>query len=149
MEAARVEAAKQKYIFQQPPTGPPPGLKKSLDKGKQTQFQHYRRRSGNGNQTPTKDKSQKQTQKQNASQDSNSIDKSRTQESKKAGRTKRPSDVNPDDDPDSEGSDARRDADRSGSDDEPDSETGAEESDRSVREITPSMAKWQQITGQK
>ena len=151
LEAARVEAEKQKYIFQQPPTGPPPALKKSLDKGKQPQFQGYTQRSGDGNQTPTKDKSQKQTQKENPSQDLHSAgkSKSRTEGSKKAGRTKRPSDDDPDDDPDSEGSDAGRDADRSDSDDEPDKETAAEESHRSIREITPSMAEWEMITGQK
>ena len=42
LEAARVEAEKQKYIFQHPPTGPPPAQKKSLDKGKQPQFQGYK-----------------------------------------------------------------------------------------------------------
>ena len=69
-EAARVEPEKRKYIFQQPPTGPPPAQKKALDKGKQLQFQGYTQRSGDGNQTSTKDKSQKQTQKQNPCQDS-------------------------------------------------------------------------------
>ena len=39
LEAVRVEAEKQAYIFQQPPIGPPPALKKSLDKDKQPQFQ--------------------------------------------------------------------------------------------------------------
>ena len=62
LEAARVEAEKQKNIFQQPATGPPPALKKSLDKGQQPQFQGYIQRSGDGNQTSTKDKSQKQSQ---------------------------------------------------------------------------------------
>ena len=54
LEVARVEAEKQKYIFQQPPTGPPPALKKSLDKGKQPQFQDYTQRSEDKNQTPSK-----------------------------------------------------------------------------------------------
>ena len=151
LEVVRVEAEKQKYIFQQPPTGPPPALKRSLDKGKLPQFQAHTRKLGDGNHTSTKDKSQKQTQKKNQSQDSHSIGKSssRTEGSKKAGRSKRPSDDDPDDDPDSEGSDAGRDADRSGSDNESDQETAAEESDRSVSEITPSMAEWEEITGQK
>ena len=61
LEAASFRAEKQKYIFQQPPTGPPPALKKPLDEGKQPQFQSYTQRSGDGNQTPTKDSSQKQT----------------------------------------------------------------------------------------
>ena len=150
-ETGRVEAEKQKYIFQQPATVPPPALKKSLDKGKQPQFQGYTQRSGDGNQTPTKDNSQKQTQKENPSQDLHRIgsSKSRTGAGKKAGRTKRPSDDDSDDDPDWEGSDAGRDADRSVSDNEPDRETAAEKSDRSVREITPSMAEWEKITGQK
>ena len=54
LKAAGVEAEKQKYIFQQPPTGPLPALKKSLDKGKQPQFQGYTQRLGDGKQTPTK-----------------------------------------------------------------------------------------------
>ena len=49
VEPARVEAGKQKYIFQQPPTGPPPALKTSLDIGKQPHFQGYTQRSGDGN----------------------------------------------------------------------------------------------------
>ena len=73
----------------------------------------------------------------------------RTGGSKKAGRRQRPSDDDTDDDPSSEGSDAGRDADRYASDDEPDKETAAAQSDRSVREITPSMAEWEKITGQK
>ena len=149
LESARVEAEKQKYIFQQPPTRPPPALKKSLDKGKQPQFQDYTQRTQDRNQTPTNDMSQKQTQKKNLSQHSHSIDKSRTEGSKKAGRIQKPSDEDPDDDPSSEGSDARRDADRSGSDNQPDRDTAAEESDRSIREITASMAEWEKITGQK
>ena len=60
-----------------------------------------------------------------------------------------PSDDNPDDDASSEGSDAGRDANGSGSYNEPDRETAAEESDRSVREITPLMAEWEKIRGQK
>ena len=106
LEAARVEAGKHKYIFQQPPTGPPPALKKSLDKGKQPQCEGYTQRSGDGNYTPTKDKSQKQTQKKHTSEALHSAgkSKSRTEGSKKPGRTKRPSDDDPDDDPDSEGS---------------------------------------------
>ena len=70
LEAARVAADKQKYVFQQPPTGPPQALEKSLDKGKQPQFESFIHRSGDRNQTPTKDKSQKQTQKQNPSRQS-------------------------------------------------------------------------------
>ena len=114
LEAARIEAEKQKYIFQQPPTEPPPALKKSLDKGKQPRFQGYTQRSGDGNQTPTKDKSQKQTQKENPSAHSHT--KSRTEGSKKAGSTKRPSDDDPNHDPDSEGSHAGKHGDRSGAD---------------------------------
>ena len=57
LEAARIEAEKQKYIFPQPPTETPPALKKSLDEGKQPRFQGYTQRSGDGDQTPTKDKS--------------------------------------------------------------------------------------------
>ena len=41
LKAARIEAEKPKYIFQQPPTGPPPALTKSLDEGKQPQFYGY------------------------------------------------------------------------------------------------------------
>ena len=137
LEAAKIEAEKQKYIFQQPPAGQPPPLKKGLDKWKQLQFQGYTQRSGDGNQTPTKDRSKKQAPKETPSLYSHSG--SRTGGSKKAGRTKRPSDDDADDDPSLEGSDAGRDADRSGSDNEPDKETAAEESDRSVREITPLM----------
>ena len=40
LEAARLEA-EQKYIFRQPPTGPPPALKQPRDSGKQPQFQGY------------------------------------------------------------------------------------------------------------
>ena len=69
LEAARVEAGKQNYIFQQPPTGPPPALKKSLDIGKQPQFPGYTQRSGDGNQTPTNNNSQKQTEMENSSHD--------------------------------------------------------------------------------
>ena len=111
LEAARVEAEKPKYMFQQPPTVPPPALRKSLDKGKQPQFQGYKQKSGDRNQPPTKDKSQKPTQKENPSQDSRSIGKSRTEAGKKAERTKSPSDDHADDDPDTEGSDAGRDTD--------------------------------------
>ena len=149
LEAARVEAEKQKYIFQQPATGPPPALKQSWDKGKQPQFQDYTQRSEDGNQTPTKDRSQAQTTKKNACQDSHSIGKSRTEASKKAVRTRKTSYEDSDDDPNSEGSNAGRDADRSGSENESDRETAAEESDRSVREITTSMPEWEKITGQK
>ena len=87
MEAARVEAEKHRYIFQQPTTGPAPALKKSLDKGKQPQFQGYRQRSGDGNLTSSKDKRQKQTLKENESQDSHRVgdSKSRTEGGKKAG----------------------------------------------------------------
>ena len=122
IEAARDEAEKQKFIFQQPATAPPPPLRKSLNKGKQPQFQDYSQRSGDGYQTPTQEKCQKQTQKENPLQDSNITSKRmrRTEGSNKAGRTNRPSDDDPDDEPSSEGSDAGRDANRSGSDDEPD-----------------------------
>ena len=120
LEAAGVEGEKQKYIFQQPLTAPPPALKKSLDKGKQLQLQCHSQRSGDGNQTPTKERSHKQTQKENPSLHSHSGSKAegRTGGSKKVGRTKRASDDDPADDPSSEGSDAGTDADRSGSDDE-------------------------------
>ena len=105
LEAARVEAEKQMYIFQQPPTGPPPPLKKCLDKGKELQLQGYTHRTADGNQTTTKDKSQKQTQKENSCQDLYNVGKgkSRTEASKKAGRTKRPLDDDPNNDRDSEG----------------------------------------------
>ena len=149
LEAARVEAEKQKYIFQQPPTVQPPPLNKPPNKGKQPQFQDYIQTSEDVNQTPTKDRSEKQTQQKSPSHDSYSIGKSRSEGSKKAGRTKRPSDNDPDNDPDSEGSDAGRDADRSGSNNEPDEETAAEKSDRSVTEITASMPEWENKTGQK
>ena len=149
LEEARDEAEKQMYIFQQPPTGPPPALKQSLATGEQPQFQDYTWRSEDGNQTTTKARSQKQSQQKNPFQDSPSIGKSRTEGSKKAGRTEKPWDEDPDDDPSSERSDAGRDVDRSGSENEPDGETAAEESARNVREITASMAAWEQITGQK
>ena len=149
MDAARVEAETQSYIFLQPRTGPPPALKKCPHKEKQRQVQDYEQRSGDGNQTPTKDRSQKQIIKQNSSQDSYSISKRRTEGRKKAGRNKEASDEDPEDDKSSEGSDAGRDAHRSGSEDEPDGETAAEESDRSVRAINSSMAEWENITGQK
>ena len=151
LEAARVEVEKPNYIFQQPPTAPPPPLKKSLDKGKQPQFQRYSQRSGDGNQTPPNERSQKHSEKENPSLNSYSRSKAegRTGGNKKAARTQRPSDDDPDDDTSSEGPDAGRDVDRSGSDDEPDKETAAEKSARSVREITSSKAEWEKITGQK
>ena len=65
LAAARVEAEKQKYIFQQPPTVQPTSLKKLPNKGKQPQLQDYRQRSEDGNQTSTKVSSQKQTQQKN------------------------------------------------------------------------------------
>ena len=147
MEAARIEAEEEKNIFQYSQTAPTPPLKKSLEKAKQPQLQGYTQKSRDGNQTPTKDRSQQQTQKEHLSPNSHSIGKSRAEGSKMAERTKRPSDNITDDNPSPEESDAGRDPDRSGSDNEP--QTAAEESDRSVREITPSMAEWEKITGQK
>ena len=108
------------YIFQRPRTGPPPALNKSLDKGKQPQFKYYTQQSEDGYRTPTKDMIKEQTQNKNPSQDSHSIDKSRTEGSKMAGRIKKPSDEDPGDDPGSEGSDAGRDAVRSSLEHEPD-----------------------------
>ena len=75
--------------------------------------------------------------------------KSGPEVSMQAGRIKTPADDDTDDDTSSQGSEARRDADRSGSDNEPDEKTAAEESDRSVREISSSMAEWEKIPGQK
>ena len=127
-EAGRFEAEKQKYILQQPPTGPCPPLKKSLDKGKQPQLQGYTERSGHGNQPPIKERRQKQSQKENLSQESYPLDqsKSRAEGSKKADRSKRRTDYDSDNDPSSEGSDAGRDADRCDSDVESDKENEAE-----------------------
>ena len=85
----------------------------------------------------------------NPCQDSHSIGKSRAEGSKMARKTEKPSDEDPDEDPSSQGSNAGRDADRSDSDSEPDRETVAEESGRSVREMTPAMAEWEKITGKK
>ena len=114
-------------------------------------MQGYTQKSRDGNQTLPKERSQKQTEKGNPSQDSHRDSKAegRTGGIKKAGRSKRPSDADSDDNPSSEASDAGRDADRSGSDSEPDKETAAEESDRSVTEITHSIAECERITGLK
>ena len=147
LEAARYKAEQRKYIFQQPPTVEPPPLEKTLEKGKQLQLQGYTQTPRDGNRTATKDSRQRQSKKGNPSLYSHT--KRRTEVSKKAGRTQRPSDDDSDDDPNSEAKDAGRDADRSDLDNEPDKETAAEESDRSVSEITASMPEWERIPGQK
>ena len=150
LEAATIAAENQKYNFQQPPAGQfPHRLKKSLNKGQQQEVQYYTERMGDRNQTLTKASSRKQTQMQNLSKNLHKIGWSRTDGYKEAGRTKRLSDDDSDDDLSILGSDAGRDADRCGSDDEPDKKTAAEQSDRSVGEITHSMPELEKITGQK
>ena len=74
LEAARIAAENQKYIFQRPLAGQfPHRLKKSLNKGQQQEVQYYTERMGDRNQSLTKESSRKETQMQNLSKNLHKI----------------------------------------------------------------------------